>query len=101
MITERMQELAGISEGLKDFKIHHKTFTSAIDEVLAFVKKNGYKLDDQEFFNSVTSGRKRPAEGVTNNYKLSLYKNGKEQRRMVVFQIYGMRTQFELNLYIS
>lgn len=90
-----------LKEGKKDYEIHHKTFTSAVEEVEKFAEKNGYEIDSDEMFNKVGSGPKKPSVGKTNEYHLALMKNGKEDKKKLHFQVYGMKTQYELTMYIS
>ena len=90
-----------LEEGKKDYEIYHNTFSSAIDEVKKFAKKNGYELDDDDLFHKVGTGPKKPSTGKTNKYHLTLMKNGKEDRKKLHFQVYGMKSQYELNMYIS
>ena len=90
-----------LKEGKKDYEIYHKTFTSAVEEVEKFAEKNGYEIDSDEMFNKVGTGPKKPSVGKTNEYHLKLMKNGKEDRKKLHFQVYGMKTQYELNMYIS
>jgi hypothetical protein len=103
-----------VTEGKKDYEVYHNTYTSAIDEVRSFVTKNGFILDDEEMFQSVGSGPKKPSDGKTNRFSISLYKNKedlenkKTQRKALHFQVYGIgsskRTpagRYELNMYIS
>ena len=97
-----------LKEGKKDYTIYHNTLTSAITEMLAFVKKNGYTVDDDEVFDTVSTGPKKPSDGKTNRYTLRLYKGDKEQRKSVHFQVYGIGSskqtatgRYELNMYIS
>ena len=90
-----------LKEGKKDYEIHHKTFTSAVEEVEKFAEKNGYEIDSDEMFNKVGSGPKKPSVGKTNEYHLTLMKNGKEDKKKLHFQVYGMKTQYELTMYIS
>lgn len=98
-----MRNIKYFLEGKLDYKIYHKSFTDALDEVLAFVKKNGYEVKDDDIFNEVSTKypRARPSEGKTNSFKLQLYKDDKPSRRYVNFQVYGLSTQYELNIYIS
>lgn len=97
-----------LKEGKKDYVIYHDTLTAAVTEVLAFVKKNGYTTNDEEFFDTVSTGPKKPSDGKTNRYTLSLYKGDKEQKKALHFQVYGIgsskRTpagRYELTAYIS
>ena len=90
-----------IQEGKSDYEIYHNTFSSAIDEVKKFAKKNGYELDDDDLFHTVGTGPKKPSTGKTNKYHLKLIKGGKENKKQLHFQVYGMKSQYELNMYIS
>ena len=90
-----------LKEGKKDYEIYHKTFTSAVEEVEKFAEKNGYEIDSDEMFNKVGTGPKKPSVGKTNEYHLTLMKNGKEDRKKLHFQVYGLKSQYELNMYIS
>ena len=90
-----------LKEGKKDYEIYHKTFTSAVEEVEKFAKKNGYQLDDDDLFHQVGTGPGKPSVGKTNKYHLKLLKGGKEDRKSLHFQVYGMKSQYELNMYIS
>lgn len=78
------------------------TMTAAIDFAIKDTEKKGYTLDDDEQFQKIGTGPKKPSEGKTNRYTLTLYKNGKEQRKALHIQIYGMGERgYELNYYIS
>lgn len=91
-----------INEGKKDYTIHHKSLTAAVQEVLDYVEKNGYTIDEDDWFNRVSTGPRKPTEGHTNSYHLDLYKDGKEvKNRKVHFQVYGLENGYELNMYIS
>lgn len=90
-----------IFEGKKDYKIYHRLYSDAVGEALALAKKQGYEVDEDEVFRSITSGPRKPSEGKTNSFKLSLTQNGKPVKRMLVFQVYGMKNQYELTAYVS
>lgn len=80
---------------------YHNTYSSAVDEALEFAKKRGYEVDKEEVAHRIGLGPKKPKEGKTNRFSLSLKKNGKEQKVELHFQIYGMKEKYELNAYIS
>ena len=52
-------------------------------------------------FDEIGRGPKKPTNGKTNRFNLKLYKNNKEQKKMLHVQIYGDEGRFELNMYIS
>jgi hypothetical protein len=101
------------------FPIYHKTYTSAINSALDWAKKSGYQMDDEEIAREIGMGPKKPSEGKTNRFSISLTKGGKPQRKQLHIQVYNMGTfkrnldgsktrsmfggqnEFELNCYIG
>jgi hypothetical protein len=103
-----------INEAKGPYEIYHSSYTSAIKEVEAFVKKKGFILDKEEMASEIGMGPAKPGAGKTNKFTLKLYKteadvsDGKPVKKAVHFQIYGMGStksmsadKFELNVYIS
>lgn len=90
-----------VSEGKKDYKIYHRLFADAIAQVMEFVEKNGFEFADDEIWNKVSVGNKKPSVGKTNKYNLHLTKNGKKVNKMVAFQVYGNKSSYELDMYIT
>lgn len=83
------------------YQIYHNTFTSAVKAVTDLIKNNGFEYDEDEFFEKITVGPGKPAKGKTFKATLSLFKNGKEQRKAIHFQVYAEDNRYELNCYIS
>ena len=46
-------------------------------------------------------GPKKPSEGKTNSFSIRLSKDGKEQKKQLHIQVYGMKISYELNAYIG
>ena len=92
-----------VTEKKSDYEIHHKSYTSAVQNARDLAEKRGFEIDEDSWESSVTHGGqgRRPAEGKTTSMKIPLLKNGKPVKHMLVFQVYGMRTGFELTAYIS
>jgi len=90
-----------LNEGLNDYPIYHKTFSSAVQTAAEYAKSKGYTISDDEWFNSVATGPSKPSEGKTNRYTITLYKDGKEQKKSLHIQVYGMKNTYELNVYIA
>jgi len=89
-----------------NYKLYHKTFTDAVEEVLKIVNKKGFEVDEDDWFKQVTTGRGyrrgRPSVGKTHRFDVELTKKGKPTRKKVLFQVYGMESgKYELNAYIS
>lgn len=76
------------------------TMTAAINKALKAAEKKGYTTNADERFTTIGTGPAKPRPGKTNRYSLSLYKNGKMQKKMLHIQIYGKENAFELNQYI-
>ena len=89
----------------ENYKIYHKSFSSAAQEAVKMATKKGYEVDQDDFESEVTMGgrynRARPGVGKTHEFKVGLTRRGKPVKNMLVFQVYGMKNQFELNAYIS
>ena len=99
-IKEEVQEEV-LAEAYK-YKIDHKTYTSAVEEALLVAEKAKYEVDMDDYFNSIATGPRKPGEGKTNTFKITLSKGGKEQRKKLQIQIYGKgKHGYELNCYIA
>ena len=86
----------------KTDQIYFKSYSSAIAYVLEKTNERGYEYDDDEVFRTISLGNRKPQEGVTNRFTISLFKNNKEQKKALHIQVYGMRSgTYELNYYIS
>ena len=91
-----------VVEGKDDYQIYHKSYSSAVSAIHDYAKQRGYTLNDDETFDTIGLGPKKPKEGDTNRTTLTLYKDGKEQRKALHSQVYGRGAEgYELNMYIS
>lgn len=84
-----------------EYKLYHTSYTSAIDEALAYAKKRGYEYDPEETFDKIGAGPRKPSEGKTVSHTISLTENGRPSRKALHIQVYGMGSKYELNCYIS
>ena len=83
------------------YDTYHKTYTSAIQAGLDWAKKSGYDYDEEEAAREIGMGPRKPSEGKTNKFHLSLRKDFKPQKKMLHIQVYGMKNSYELNAYIG
>lgn len=86
------------------YEVYHDTYTSAIQAAEDYAVKQGYEIDQEEMSNKIGLGPAKPKGGQTNKFTITLYKNGKEQRKALHIQVYNRETngnEFELNTYIS
>lgn len=91
-----------VSERKGDYEIYHNAFFKALEAAENLAKKQGYEIPEDEWFNSVSAGPKKPSAGKTNRYSIELTKNGKPQKKRLQFQVYGMESgNYELNAYIA
>jgi hypothetical protein len=105
LVEECVSTIDAVFEGKKDYEVYHETYTSCVDEILAYLKKNGYEIAEDEVWNQITTGPGRPKVGKTTRHSLELLKNGKEQKKRLQAQIYNMGKDrgntYELNMYIQ
>lgn len=87
--------------GKKSYEIYHNSYTSAINAALEYAEMQGYSYDQEEVANQIGLGPKKPSEGQTNRFTITLYKNGVESKKALQIQVYGMREKYELNCYIA
>jgi len=86
----------------EDFAVYHNTYSAAINAIEKYANEKGYELDQEEYGNSYVDAFFKPKEGSTKKDSLKIFKNGKEQKKMLHVQIYGRQNKkFELNMYIN
>lgn len=91
-----------LDEAKGKYEVNHKTYTSAVQEALKYCADMGYEVDEDEYFDKVATGPRKPSEGKTNRFSISLTKKGKPQRKALQIQIYGKgKSGYELNCYIN
>ena len=84
-----------------DYQVYHNTYSAAINTALEYAESNGYEYDKEETFTKIGMGDKKPKDGVTNKFAITLFKDGKEQKKALQVQVYGMGNKYELNTYIA
>ena len=84
--------------------LYHSSYTSAIDYALKFAVTEGYTTDKEETAVIIGFQSSSPKEGNTERLSVSIYKNGKLQKKALQIQIYNrgnnVGNNFELNNYI-
>ena len=45
------------------YELFHNSHTSAVGEARDYAEKNGYEVDEDDWFNTVTTGSRKPAAG--------------------------------------
>lgn len=87
----------------ENYTIKHPTFTSAISEVIDFLKRKNFYLSEDDVFNEITTGRGRPKNGDTVRFNMPLYnRDGTPAKKAVAFQIADLENGlYELNMYIT
>lgn len=91
-----------LDEAKGKYEVNHKSYTSAVQEALKYCANMGYEVDEDEYFDKVATGPRKPSEGKTNRFSIALTKRGKPQRKALQIQIYGKgKAGYELNCYIN
>jgi hypothetical protein len=83
------------------YQVYHNSYTSAVNAALEYAEKQGYSYDKEETATKIGAGPKKPDDGKTNKFTITLFKDDKEQKKALQIQIYGMGDKYELNTYIS
>ena len=83
-----------------EYVVIHNSYSSAVSEIEKFASKRGFQIMEDEIWNQISIGPRKPKDGVTNKFHLSLEKNGKEQKKALQVQITGVGEKYELNMYI-
>lgn len=91
---------SNLNEAKNDYKVYHTSYSQLIDEIEDYATSLGYELGD-DFGNAYVDGFFKPKNGRTKKDSLTLYKDGKEQRKALHVQIYGENNRFELNMYVN
>jgi len=98
---KKVNESVNESKKNNNDDVYHKSYTSAVNTALEYAEKKGYTYDQEEVASEIGLGPKKPKEGDTNRFTISLKKDGKEQKKALHIQIYGMKEKYELNCYIN
>jgi len=94
-------EQQNLNESKFDYKVYHETYTSAINSALEYAEARGYEYDQDETATKIGFGPARPKDGRTNRFSITLFKNGKEQRKALQIQVTDLGKKYELNTYIN
>jgi hypothetical protein len=108
-----------LKEAKADYQVYHKTYSAAIWTAKNYAEKKGYEVSDDDSFNKIGMGPRKPSAGKTNRFSIELTKSGKPQKKMLHIQVYNMGTfkrnsdgsqtrslyggqnEYELNCYIN
>lgn len=97
--------LPDVVEGGKakpQFEVYNNSFTDACSQAINLAKNRGFEVDEEDWFNRVSTGPKKPSPGVTNRYSIGLVSQGVLSKKQLHFQVYGMEGgKYELNAYIQ
>jgi hypothetical protein len=99
-----MKRLMGLQEQRtkkKEVESYFDTYSAAISAALDDTREKGYDVDEDDIWMKISVGEGRPKVGKSQTVSLTLYKNGKEQRRALHISVYAMEGgQYELTHYI-
>jgi len=99
-----VKETFELDEAKSDYEIYHKDFSTAVQHAIKTAEKRGYKVDDDDWDRKVAMDPRKPSEGKTNSYSITLMdKNGKPVKKALQMQVYnkGGQNPYELNMYIE
>lgn len=79
----------------------YKSYGEAINAVQAYAQSKGYELDQEEYGFAYTDASDKPKNGETKEEHITLYKNGREQKKALHVSMYGRNGGFEVTMYIN
>ena len=86
----------------KYWKVHHKHFSTVFPEVEKYANKKGYELDKEEYDNKFADLADKGRGGKSEKHALTLYKKGKEQRKVLHVDIVTYDGwKYELNMFVE
>ncbi len=85
----------------KGYEVYHGTFSAAVQTAAEYAESKGYVIDENEWFNQISTGPRKPDEGKTNRYSIALTLKGKPSKKNLQIQVFNMGRRYELNAYIA
>jgi hypothetical protein len=105
MTTESVRPRMTKSEFEKVIKessdTYFKTFSGAVQYAREMAEKKGYEINDDSWATVVNFGAGKPSVGKTTRMSVELKKDGKDCKKQLHMQVYGMDNSYELNYYIN
>jgi alkylated DNA repair dioxygenase AlkB len=101
-----MKDFFELRESRRDASkdVYFDTYSAAVQHAKSSAEKQGYEVEEDDWFQQVTTGKGKPGRGKTTRHTLKLTKNGKPVRKGLAIQVYNRdtnRNTYELNYYIS
>jgi len=85
------------SKSATGYDLHHKDFSSAMQQAYKQAKKLGVTVKPSEIDDKVATGPSKPSSGKTNRYTL----NTNKKNRQLHIQVYNTGKSYELNMYVE
>jgi hypothetical protein len=88
---------------MSKYDLYHNTYSEAVQASYEYARENGYEVSEDDIFDVVAVGTKKPTPDSTVRFSLPLYKNGKESKKHLHVQVYNRDTKtkpYELNVYV-
>lgn len=105
MTTESVRPRMTKSEFEKVIKessdTYFKTFSGAVQYAREMAEKKGYEINGDSWATVVNFGAGKPSVGKTTRMSVELKKDGKDSKKQLHMQVYGMDNSYELNYYIN
>jgi len=85
------------------YTLYHKSYTDAINHALDWHEKQGLKVDDDDRWQKISVGSKKPREDETTRIQIPATNHRTGRSHMIMIQVYnkGGATPYELNTYSS
>jgi len=86
----------------KGYEVYHNSFSSAVQTASDYAEAKGYTVSEDDWFNQISTGPRKPDDGKTNRYSISLTLKNKPSKKNLNIQVFNMGNgRYELNCYIA
>lgn len=85
----------------KDYEVYHNTFSSAVQEAKKYAEGKGFVVNEDDWFNQIETGPRKPEEGQSNRYSIGLTAKGKPSKKNLNIQVYNLGKRYEVNCYFA
>jgi len=86
------------------YDLYHKTYSAAVQHAMKQAEARGFKVDEDDWFNQVSSGPRKPSSGKTNSFKIDLVavRGGAPSKKKLHLQVANLdNKRYELNMYVE
>jgi len=86
-------------------EVYHTGYSAALQHAEKHLNKQGYEIHPDDWWQHISHGPSKPAEGKTNQLHIPLHKDGVKSKKVAHIQVYNRGNDIpknnELNMYVN